>query len=521
MPAPILNNLPPPPTRASPADFSSRADSFLGALPTLVTQINALVTYWNAELDTTAFVNRSQATTITGTMTYTSPPILLASATSGRQTALTIGKGTTQRQLIGIENDGSLNIVPLNGAIAALAINGARVYTTAYRPTPADIGALAASAYTAEDVLAKLQTVTGGSGSTLDAASLAGEAGSFYRNAGNLNAGVVPDARLPTNIVRSTRRVNTNSGSGLIGGGTLGGDLSLAVDATVARRTSQNEFEGHQFFQSGAIYIDAASAASAQIMLRTLGGAERGRIIAAAGSNLMRYRSFNAAGTASRDFVHNGDDGQLTANSFSGIGVDLTNLNASAIDRGTLADARLPSTAVRSSRSINTGEGIQGGGNLGADRTFSVDSTVVRTSRTVSAGNGLTGGGNLGSNLTVSLGTPGSITSTSSNSVSSTSHTHYISPETVGTLMSEISSQAIGAYMIATSNLDNDSQSGPGGTIAGSRLRAANITGRTYGSTLSGTWKACGAARHIGGHLDQTSSGATYFPNCTLWQRVA
>ncbi|WP_157032982.1 pyocin knob domain-containing protein [Halomonas sp. S2151] len=54
---------------------------------------------------------------------------------------------------------------------------------------------LDASAYTAEDVLAKLKTVTG-DGSGLDADTLNGNNGSFYRNASNLNAGTVPVARL-------------------------------------------------------------------------------------------------------------------------------------------------------------------------------------------------------------------------------------------------------------------------------------------------------------------------------------
>ena len=47
-------------------------------------------------------------------------------------------------------------------------------------------------------------------------------------------------------------------------------------------------------------------------------------------------------------------------------------------------------------------------------------------SRSVIAGNGLSGGGALTSNLTVTLGTPGNITATSTNSVTETSHTHNL-----------------------------------------------------------------------------------------------
>jgi hypothetical protein len=47
-------------------------------------------------------------------------------------------------------------------------------------------------------------------------------------------------------------------------------------------------------------------------------------------------------------------------------------------------------------------------------------------SRSVIAGNGLSGGGALTSNRTVTLGTPGNITATSTNSVTETSHTHNL-----------------------------------------------------------------------------------------------
>lgn len=52
--------------------------------------------------------------------------------------------------------------------------------------------------------------------------------------------------------------------------------------------------------------------------------------------------------------------------------------------------------------------------------------TPVPTARTITAGNGLTGGGDLSANRTLTLGTPSSITSISTNSVTSTSHTHAL-----------------------------------------------------------------------------------------------
>lgn len=56
---------------------------------------------------------------------------------------------------------------------------------------------LNAASYSAADVLAKLLTVDG-AGSLLDADLLDGQSGAFYQNAGNLNAGVIPAARVPS-----------------------------------------------------------------------------------------------------------------------------------------------------------------------------------------------------------------------------------------------------------------------------------------------------------------------------------
>lgn len=50
----------------------------------------------------------------------------------------------------------------------------------------------------------------------------------------------------------------------------------------------------------------------------------------------------------------------------------------------------------------------------------------ANSSVSISAGNGLTGGGNLTANRTITLGTPSTITNSTTNSVSSTSHTHAI-----------------------------------------------------------------------------------------------
>lgn len=78
-----------------------------------------------------------------------------------------------------------------------------------------------------------------------------------------------------------------------------------------------------------------------------------------------------------------------------------------------------------------------GGVNGFGYRVNGVDYTVVHTgnydslglapeSRQVIAGNGMTGGGALTGNVTLTMGTPGSISNSSTNSVTSTSHTHAL-----------------------------------------------------------------------------------------------
>ena len=82
-------------------------------------------------------------------------------------------------------------------------------------------------------------------------------------------------------------------------------------------------------------------------------------------------------------------------------------------------------------RTILPGAGLTGGGALNRDLMLSVDfEKVVPVERTITAGDGLTGGGSLNANRTLSLGTPSTLSGTTSNSVTATSHTHAISVAT-------------------------------------------------------------------------------------------
>lgn len=76
---------------------------------------------------------------------------------------------------------------------------------------------------------------------------------------------------------------------------------------------------------------------------------------------------------------------------------------------------------------IGAGDGLQTTPNsISGGQVLSVDNTVVRQTRTITAGDGITGGGNLGADRELRLGTPSSVGVTSTNSVSENSHTHKL-----------------------------------------------------------------------------------------------
>lgn len=131
---------------------------------------------------------------------------------------------------------------------------------------------------------------------------------------------------------------------------------------------------------------------------------------------------------------------------------------------------------------------------------------IAPESRTITAGNGLTGGGDLSTNRTITLGTPGSITNSTSNSVTSTSHTHalgFVAAEVYqGTGINDTNFPLGHVVVTATGAAANRNQTG---TI---RLRSEQwaYTGDGTGTILAGVW------RQRGGW-----SGQEY----QLWQRVS
>jgi hypothetical protein len=171
------------------------------------------------------------------------------------------------------------------------------------------------------------------------------------------------------------------------------------------------------------------------------------------------------------------------------------------------------------STSITAGNGLSGGGTLAATRTITMGTPTtlsLSTSNTVgtsthahalsgvasnaisiTAGDGLSGGGTLAATRTITMGTPSSLSYTSSNWVGTTTHTHAL------TISSNFHN--VGSYCFVAG--DVNSLLVGNSDYAGSTLRPAGIqpdvtadfgvaSAGFTGVTLSGTWRIMG---HVGG----------------------
>ncbi|MCA1494988.1 hypothetical protein I6F11_29680 [Ensifer sp. NBAIM29] len=120
---------------------------------------------------------------------------------------------------------------------------------------------------------------------------------------------------------------------------------------------------------------------------------------------------------------------------------------------------------------------------------------VTPEARTITAGNGLTGGGDLAANRTLTLGTPGSITNSTTNSVTSTSHTHalgFTAAEVyTGTGANDTSFPLGHIIFCYTNNASRNASVTPAlrSSLSYQYLHSAHVDA---GAILSGTWRSRG-----------------------------
>ena len=224
---------------------------------------------------------------------------------------------------------------------------------------------------------------------------------------------------IDSTIARSATTVT--AGDGLLGGGTLGANFSLSV-ATDVVRTSRQILPG-----------DGLSG----------------------GGDLSANRTLAVDGTVVRTARQ-----ILPGSGLSG-GGDLSADRTLTVDSTIARVAAVPPNA----RTITAGDGLTGGGDLSANRTLAVDTSVVRTTRNLVAGNGLSGGGVLSADRTFTLGTPGTTTLASTNSVSTTSHTHAL--DVVG---------LDARYALKAQSITAGTGLAGGGTLAATRTLTLDLT---------------------------------------------
>tara|TARA_Y100000361_G_scaffold11037_1_gene8834 strand:- start:137 stop:1684 length:1548 start_codon:yes stop_codon:yes gene_type:complete len=92
-----------------------------------------------------------------------------------------------------------------------------------------------------------------GSGSGLDADLLDGQEGSYYRNAGNLNAGTIPDARFPSTLPA----VDGSNLTGISAGATGGGSDEVFYENDQAVTTNYTITNGKNAMAAGPITINS------------------------------------------------------------------------------------------------------------------------------------------------------------------------------------------------------------------------------------------------------------------------
>ena len=214
----------------------------------------------------------------------------------------------------------------------------------------------------------------------------------------------------------------------------------------------------------------------------------------------------NTSGTASGNVRQGGGSSQLgntvyigwSAASLLRLQIDSTdfgatwpiNITNNAATATTLQTARtIGGVSFNGSANINL-PGVNTSGNQNTSGNAATATTATNCSRSVLAGNGITGGGALSADRTITLGTPGSLTGSTTNAVTATSHTHAITVNlgvTAGTTAGPVitSSAGTNATIPSASSSASGAVTTSAQTFAGTKTFSGEI--RTAGVRNTGT----------------------------------
>lgn len=172
---------------------------------------------------------------------------------------------------------------------------------------------------------------------------------------------------------------------------TLGNAISTVAQTLTQHRSSGDHDE--RYARRGQNLGDLTNAGTARSNL---------------GLGTMATRAAGTGGNSFRTNTQNDDrfvqqSRQISTGTGLNGGGNLSANRTLSLDNATITSLSRADSAVQPARTITAGGGLSGGGNLSANRTLSVDSSVVRTSRAINTGTGLSGGGNLSGNRTLSV----------------------------------------------------------------------------------------------------------------------
>lgn len=296
-----------------------------------------------------------------------------------------------------------------------------------------------------------------GAGSTLDADLLDGQEGAYYRSSSNQNAGTLPVARL------------SGSYTGIVGTGALNAGSITSGFGNVNIGTAT--FTGNG---SGLTTLNATNLSSGTLANARLSGDYSFGNLALTGKLIVGGGYGNGIQFANNDYLWY-DDSNNTWSFDADAGAGNGNITV-----GNIMSAEIWPTFINSSGNIQ-----QGGVN------------VALSDKTITAGVGLSGGGSLAANRTISMGTPSNITNATTNSVTTTSHTHAL-----GFTAAEVYTGSSAAY--ASFGLGSILMVHRGGELPdrnaslGVSIRTDNTWGyiasthALAGTAMAGTWRSRG-----------------------------